>query len=89
MVNLNDMGVVEARIQTVEQIYQLVWTAVENKWTIEAFYDGRSRLFFPHRWAGIGKGSFVSFAISMAGTARVDCNPRAHLLTGAALRWKS
>ncbi len=28
-----DMAVVEAPIQTVEEIYQLVWTAVENKWT--------------------------------------------------------
>jgi hypothetical protein len=30
------MAVVEARIQTVEEIYQLVWTAVDNRLTIEA-----------------------------------------------------
>lgn len=43
------MGVVEARIQTVEEIYELVWTAVERKWAIEALYHGRPRLFCPHR----------------------------------------
>jgi len=43
------MAVVEARIQTIEEIYRLVWTAVENRWTIEALYHGRRRLFCPHR----------------------------------------
>ena len=48
-VNLVDMDGVRARIQTVEEIYELVWTAVESKWTIEAMYRGRLRLFCPHR----------------------------------------
>ena len=43
------MGVVQAQIQTVEEIYRLVWTAVENKQPIEAMYQGRLRLFCPHR----------------------------------------
>jgi hypothetical protein len=43
------MRVVQAEIQTVEEIYRLVWTAVENKQPIEAMYQGRLRLFCPHR----------------------------------------
>jgi len=43
------MDAIPARIQTVEEIYQLVWTAVERNWTIEAMYRGRPRLFCPHR----------------------------------------
>jgi hypothetical protein len=43
------MRVVAAQIQTVEEIYRLVWTAVANKRGIEATYQGRLRLFCPHR----------------------------------------
>ena len=32
------MGVVRAKIQTVEDIYQLVWTAVASKRPIDAVY---------------------------------------------------
>jgi hypothetical protein len=42
------MRVAQAQIQTVEEIYQLIWTAVANKKPIEATYQGR-RLFCPHR----------------------------------------
>jgi hypothetical protein len=43
------MGIVRAEIQTVEDISQLIWTAVANKQPIEAIYHGRFRLFCPHR----------------------------------------
>jgi|ERR1700733_8200342 hypothetical protein len=43
------MGVVRAKIQTVEDIYGLVWTAVESKRPIGALYDNRPRLLCPHR----------------------------------------
>jgi hypothetical protein len=43
------MGVVQARIQTVEDIYRLVWTAVVDKRPIRAIYHGRDRWFCPHR----------------------------------------
>jgi hypothetical protein len=43
------MGVVEARIQTVEDIYRLVWTAVAKRQPISAIYKDRPRLFCPHR----------------------------------------
>jgi hypothetical protein len=43
------MGVVKAKIQTVEDIYRLVWTAVANKRPISAIYKNRPRLLCPHR----------------------------------------
>jgi hypothetical protein len=43
------MGAIKARIQTVEDMYSLIWTAVANKRPIGANYKGRPRLFCPHR----------------------------------------
>ena len=43
------MSVVEAKIQTVEDMYRLVWTAVAHKQPISAIYNDRYRLFCPHR----------------------------------------
>lgn len=43
------MDVVRANIQTVEDIYRLIWTAVSSKQPIQAIYDHRPRLFCPHR----------------------------------------
>lgn len=43
------MGVVRAKIQTVEEIYRLVSTAVANKQPMEAVYHRHSRQLCPHR----------------------------------------
>jgi hypothetical protein len=43
------MGVVQANIQTVEDIYRLVRTAVIGKRPVRALYQGRDRWFCPHR----------------------------------------
>jgi hypothetical protein len=43
------MSVVRADIQTVEDIYRLIWTAVASKQPIQAIYDRRPRLLCPHR----------------------------------------
>jgi hypothetical protein len=43
------MGVVNAKIQTVEEIYRLIRTAVIGKQPIRALYNGRNRLLCPHR----------------------------------------
>jgi hypothetical protein len=43
------MGVVEAKIQTVEDIYHLIWLAVANKQPVRAIYKERPRLFCPYR----------------------------------------
>jgi hypothetical protein len=41
--------VIAAKIQTVEDIYGLVWTAVESKRPMGVLYHGRRRLLCPHR----------------------------------------
>jgi hypothetical protein len=43
------MDVVEAKIQTVEDIYGLIWTAAANKRPVKATYKDLPRLFCPHR----------------------------------------
>ncbi len=43
------MAVVQAKIQTVEDIYRLVRRAVVSKRPIRASYHGRDRWFCPHR----------------------------------------
>src|SRR6516162_6618110 len=43
------MSVVQAKIQTVEDMYRLIWTAIANKQPISAIYKERYRLFCPHR----------------------------------------
>jgi hypothetical protein len=43
------MGVVKAKIQTVEDMYRLIWTAIANKQPISAIYKDLPRLFCPHR----------------------------------------
>ena len=43
------MSVVEAKIQTVEDMYRLIWTAIENRQPIAAIYRDLPRLFCPHR----------------------------------------
>jgi hypothetical protein len=43
------MGVVEAKIQTVEDIYRLIWTAASHKQPVRAMYKDLLRLFCPHR----------------------------------------
>jgi len=43
------MGVIEAKIRTVEDIYRLVWTAIANRRPMRAIYKELPRLFCPHR----------------------------------------
>ena len=43
------VGVTKAKIQTVEEIYRLVWAAVANRHPIGASYHGFPRLFCAHR----------------------------------------
>ena len=83
------MGVVQAQIQTMEEIYKLVWTAVANKQPIEASYQGRHRLFAPTDWAAIGTGVFACFATSMAAIADPDSSRWVRPQTGVALRSRS
>jgi hypothetical protein len=44
-----EMSVVKAKIQTVEDMYRLMWSAIANRQPISAIYKDRPRLFCPHR----------------------------------------
>ena len=43
------MRVVQARIQTVEDIYRVIWEAIAGKRPVRAIYKERPRVFCPHR----------------------------------------
>jgi hypothetical protein len=64
------MGVVRAQFQTVEEIYRLVWTAVANKQPIEAIYQGRPRLFCPHRLGRNREGQLRVLCYQYGGESR-------------------
>ena len=43
------MSIVEAKIQTVEDMYRLIWKAIANKQPVSGIYKDLTRLFCPHR----------------------------------------
>jgi hypothetical protein len=69
------MKVVQAQIQTVEEIYKLVWMAVANKKPIEAIYQGRSRLFCPHRLGRNREGQLRVLCYQYGGESRSGLDP--------------
>jgi hypothetical protein len=69
------MGVVQAQIQTVEEIYRVVWAAVANKQPIEANYQGRHRLFCPHRLGRNREGQFRVLCYQYGGDSRSGLDP--------------
>ena|SRR5215831_5556331 len=78
---------VQAPIQTVEEIYRLIWSAVAKKQLIEATYPGRLWLFARIDLAGIEKEDFACCAISAPVKAGADCTRWARLPTGVGLGW--
>src|SRR5205823_1761810 len=87
--NVSGMGVVRARIQTVEDMYRIVRTAVAGKQPIEARYEGALGYFVRTDWDGIGQANCVCCAINTVGKARADCNRQVRRPTGAALHWRN
>ena len=77
------MGVVQARIQTVEDIYRLVWTAVASKKPIEAIYDKRLRLFCPHRLGRNRAGELRVLCYQSGGDSESGLAP-----TGSPENWR-
>ena len=69
------MAVVEAKIQTVEDIYRLVWTAIASKRPIEAYYHGHHRLFCPHRLGRNQKGQLRVLCYQYGGESRSGLQP--------------
>ena|ERR1700677_3400006 len=71
------MGIIRAQIQTVEEIYGLVWTAVANKQPLEATYQGRLRLFCPHRLGRNRAGQLRVLCYQYGGESRSGLQPEA------------
>jgi hypothetical protein len=69
------MGVVRAEIQTVEEIYRLVWSAVAKKQPLEANYQGRHRFFCPHRLGRNREGQLRVLCYQYGGESRSGLDP--------------
>lgn len=69
------MGVVQAQIQTVEEIYRVIRAAVANKQPIEANYQGRYRLFCPHRLGRNREGLLRVLCYQYGGGSRSGLEP--------------
>ena len=69
------MGVVQAPFQTVEEIYGLIWVAVANRQPIEAAYQGRQRLFCPHRLGRNRDGRLRVLCYQYGGDSRSGLQP--------------
>lgn len=77
------MGVVRAQIQTVEEIYRLIWTAVANRRPIEASYQGRLRLFCPHRLGRNREGRLRVLCYQYGGDSSSKLEP-----SGSPANWR-
>ena len=82
--SLKNMSVVVAKIQTVDDIYRLVWTAVSKKKPIEATYDGRRRLLCPHRLGRNREGQIRVLCYQYGGGSQADYKSRARQRIGGA-----
>src|SRR3982751_3702170 len=69
------MGVVQAKIQTVEDIYPLVWRAVASRTPIEASYHRRPRLFCPHRLGRNKEGQLRVLCYQYGGESESGLEP--------------
>src|SRR5260370_38258634 len=72
-----------ADIQTVEDIYRLVWTAVEVKRPIGALYHGRRRLLCPHRLGRNKAGQLRVLCYQYGGESGSGLEP-----AGSAANWR-
>ena len=62
-------GVIQAKIQTVEDMYRLVHNAVVKKRPIRAIYNGHVRWFCPHRLGRNQQGQIRVLCYQYAGTS--------------------
>jgi hypothetical protein len=77
------MSVVPTPIQTMEEIYKLVRTAVANKKPIEAVYQGRLRLFCPHRLGRSREGELRALCYQYSGQSQSGLQP-----AGSRANWR-
>jgi hypothetical protein len=67
----------------VEEIYRLVWAAVANRQPIEAGYQGRSRLFCPHRLGRNREGKLRVLCYQYGGDSQSGLQP-----VGSPANWR-
>jgi hypothetical protein len=67
----------------VEEIYELVWTAVANKKPIQAIYQGRPRLFCPHRLGRNRQGQLRVLCYQYGGESQSGLH-----LAGSPANWR-
>ena len=77
------MGVVRAKIQTVEEIYQLLRTAVVKRCPIRGVYDGRDRWFCPHRLGRNHEGQLRVLCYQYSGQSGSGLQPE-----GSPANWR-
>jgi hypothetical protein len=77
------MGVIEAKIQTVEDIYRVVWTAVSGKRPIAAVYHGRRRFLCPHRLGRNTEGQLRVLCYQYGGDSESGLQP-----SGSPANWR-
>ena len=77
------MRVVQAQIQTVEEMYRLVWTTVANKQPIETTYQGWLRLFCPHRLGRNRAGQLRVLCYQYGGESQSGLQP-----VGSPANWR-
>ena len=73
------MGVVAAKIQTVEDIYQVLWTAISTKRPVAATYNSECRLLCPHRLGRNGKGKLRVLCYQAGGGSTSGLEPAGSL----------
>jgi hypothetical protein len=72
---LKTVSVVRAKIQTVEEIYKLVWAAVANRRPIAASYQRCPRLFCPHRLGRNKEGELRVLCYQYGGESESGLQP--------------
>jgi len=77
------MGVIEAKIQTVEDIYRVVWMAVSAKRPIVAVYHGRRRFLCPHRLGRNTEGQLRVLCYQYGGDSKSGLQP-----SGSPANWR-
>jgi hypothetical protein len=77
------MRVVQAQIQTVEDIYRLVWSAVASRRPIRARYNRRSRLLCPHRLGRNKEGKLRVLCYQYGGESESGIEP-----AGSPANWR-
>ena len=77
------MGIVQAKIQTVEDIYRVVWTAISARRPMAAVYHGRRRLLCPHRLGRNAEGQLRVRCYQYSGDSETGLQP-----AGSPANWR-